>query len=40
MVCYPNITESHVTTRGVFTGNYKRGGEIITGDVGASLEKK
>jgi hypothetical protein len=34
------LTESHETTRGVFIGNYKRGGEIITGEVGASLEEK
>ncbi|MGN6299346.1 MAG: dihydrofolate reductase family protein [Ginsengibacter sp.] len=34
------LTESHVTTKGVFIGNYKRGGEIVTGEVGASLEEK
>ncbi|HZW71828.1 MAG TPA: dihydrofolate reductase family protein [Hanamia sp.] len=32
------LTENHVTTKGVIIANYKRGGEIITGDVGASLE--
>ena len=34
------LTENHVTTKGVIIANYKRGGEIITGDVGASLEEK
>ncbi|MCS3801151.1 dihydrofolate reductase family protein [Niastella sp. OAS944] len=29
------LTESHVTTKGVIIANYKRDGEIITGDVGA-----
>ena len=34
------LTESHVTTKGVFIGAYNRGGEIVTGEVGASLEEK
>lgn len=29
------LTESHVTTKGVILANYKRAGEIVTGDVGA-----
>lgn len=28
------LTESHVTSKGVIIANYKRAGEIITGDVG------
>jgi dihydrofolate reductase len=34
------LTESHVTTKGVIIGNYKRAGGIVTGDVGASLDEK
>jgi len=29
------LTESHVTSKGVIIANYKRAGEVITGDVGA-----
>jgi len=29
------LTESHVTTKGVIIANYKRAGEVITGNVGA-----
>jgi dihydrofolate reductase len=29
------LTESHVTSKGIIIANYKREGEIITGDVGA-----
>ncbi len=29
-----HLTESHVTSKGVFIGNYKRDGEIVTGNVG------
>jgi len=29
------LTESHVTSKGVIITNYKRAGEVITGDVGA-----
>jgi dihydrofolate reductase len=28
------LTESHVTSKGVIIANYKRAGEVITGDVG------
>jgi hypothetical protein len=28
------LTESHVTSKGIFIANYKRAGEVITGDVG------
>jgi hypothetical protein len=27
------LTESHVTSKGVIIANYKRNGEIITGDI-------
>ncbi|SEL38294.1 Dihydrofolate reductase [Chitinophaga rupis] len=29
------LTESHITSKGVIIANYKRAGEVITGDVGA-----
>jgi dihydrofolate reductase len=29
------LTESHVTSKGVIIANYKRAGEVITGNVGA-----
>jgi dihydrofolate reductase len=27
------LTESHVTSKGVFIGNYKRAGNVVTGDI-------
>jgi len=29
------LTESHITSKGVIIANYKRAGEVVTGDVGA-----
>ena len=29
------LTESHVTSKGVIIANYKRAGEVLTGDVGS-----
>jgi hypothetical protein len=29
------LTESHVTSKGVILANYRRAGEVVTGDVGA-----